>query len=290
VTVSGEPCTPQLFPPVSNPMKSTLIGEDAAAVVGSTTTMLFPVAAGCPEVSAMVSAETSNGTTTNGTRFDSAGGFPGFWICTVSVPAAATSDGFNTVVHADVVAQVVLRAAPFIRIVDAALPLPATKCVPCTDSGKLSTAPAIALDGRITSIVGPLVTATLAEADFVGSAELVATTEIAFGDGATAGAEYRPPALTDPHADPAQPWPGTPLWTLHVTLVLPVPVTLAKNCHVLVDPPEAGTNAYVGEIATPTLPDDAEIVIADIPVREGSAWLVATSETVFGDGTAAGAR
>jgi len=50
-------------------------------------------------------------------------------------------------------------------------------------------------------------------------------------------------ALTEPHADPAQPWPGTALRTLHVTLVLPVPLTPAKNCHVLAEPPEAGTNA-----------------------------------------------
>ena len=87
-----------------------------------------------------------------------------------------------------------------------------------------------------------------------------------------------------------QPWPDTALWTLHVTLVFPEPVTLAKNCHVLVEPPEAGTKAYVGEIVTPTVPDASEIVIADVPVREGSAWLVATSDTGFGDGTAAGAR
>lgn len=189
VTVSGEPCTPQLFPPVSKPMKSTSIGEDAAAVVGSTTTISFPVAAGCPAVSAIVPAETSKGTMTNGARFDNAAELPGFWICTVRVPAAAASDGFSAVVHIDVVAQVVVRAAPLIRIVDAELPPPATKCVPWTDSGKPSTAPAIALDGRSTSIVGPLVTATVAEADFVGSAELVATTKIAFGDGAAPGAE-----------------------------------------------------------------------------------------------------
>ena len=96
--------------------------------------------------------------------------------------------------------------------------------------------------------------------------------------------------FTEPHADPAQPWPSNALWTLHVTPVLPVPVTLAKNCCVLVLPPEAGTKAYAGEIVTPTSPDDTKIVIADIPVREGSAWLVATSATGFGDGTAAGAR
>ena len=189
VTVSGEPCTPQLFPPVRKPMKSTLIGEDAAAVVASTTTMSFPVATGSPGVSEIVPTETSNGTIANGTGFESAGELPGFCTCTVSAPAAATSDGFSTVVQANVVAQVVVRAAPLIKITEAALPLPATKLVPCTASEKPSTAPAIALDGRSTSIVGPLRTATVAEADFVGSAALVATTEIAFGDGAAPGAE-----------------------------------------------------------------------------------------------------
>lgn len=44
------------------------------------------------------------------------------------------------------------------------------------------------LEGRIVSITGPLVRATVAAADFVGSAWLVAITEIAFGEGAAPGA------------------------------------------------------------------------------------------------------
>ena len=90
--------------------------------------------------------------------------------------------------------------------------------------------------------------------------------------------------------DPAQPRPSAALRTVQLTLVLPAPVTLAKNCCVLRDPPDAGTNAYVGEIVTRKSPDDGEIVIAAMPVREGSAWLVATSVTGLGDGTVAGAR
>ena len=74
---SGEPCMPQL-PLVRNPIKSTLIGDDAAAVVGSTTTMFFPSASGVPELSEIVSSETSNGTITNGTGLESAAGVPGF--------------------------------------------------------------------------------------------------------------------------------------------------------------------------------------------------------------------
>lgn len=86
------------------------------------------------------------------------------------------------------VAQVVLRGAPFKRIVDAELPLPATKFAPRSASGKLCTAPAMALEGSSNSITGPLVSATVAEADFVGSAWLVAITEMAFGEGAAVGA------------------------------------------------------------------------------------------------------
>ena len=83
----------------------------------------------------------------------------------------------------------VVRGSPLSRIVDAVFPLPATKFAPCTSNGMLSTAPAIALDGRSMSIIGPLVSATVAEADFVASAWLVAVTEIAFGEGAAVGAE-----------------------------------------------------------------------------------------------------
>ena len=80
------------------------------------------------------------------------------------------------------------RAVPLIEMVDAALPLPATNPLPCTCSGKLSTAPAKTLDGRITSIVGPLVIATVALANSLLLAWLVAVTATAFGEGAAAGA------------------------------------------------------------------------------------------------------
>ena len=88
-----------------------------------------------------------------------------------------------------VVGQTVARAVPLMRIEEAAAPEPATKFTPCSNSGKLSAAPAITLDGSITLIVGPLVIATVAVADFVASARLVAITDIALGEGATVGAE-----------------------------------------------------------------------------------------------------
>jgi hypothetical protein len=67
-------------------------------------------------------------------------------------------------------------------------PVPTTKPTPFTVRVKLDATPAITEDGSICSIVGPLVMDTLAVADFVGSARLVAVTETAFGDGATLGA------------------------------------------------------------------------------------------------------
>src|ERR1700735_454449 len=131
----------------------------------------------------------SNGTMTNGTGFESCVSGGGFWIWIVSVAADCTSVGLSAVAQVLVLGHVVERATPFIRMVDAALPEPATKFKPCTAKGKLSTAPAITLDGRITSIAGPLVMVTAAVADFAASATLVAMTEIPFGEGATVGAE-----------------------------------------------------------------------------------------------------
>jgi len=126
---------------------------------------------------------------TKGTGFESCGCGDGFWIWIVSVAADCTSDGLRAVEQVFVLGHAVARAVPLIRIVDAALPEPAMKFRPCTEKGKLSTAPAITLDGRITSIAGPLVMVTAAVADFVPSARLVATTEMPFGEGAAVGAE-----------------------------------------------------------------------------------------------------
>lgn len=103
--------------------------------------------------------------------------------------ADCTSTGLSVVEQVFTLGHVVARALPLIRIVDAALPEPATKFRPCTEKGKLSTAPAITLDGRITSMAGPLVMVTVAVADFVVSATLVAMTEMPLGEGAAVGAE-----------------------------------------------------------------------------------------------------
>lgn len=129
-------------------MVSTLMGAEAAAVVGSGTVTMIEVADGCALESASAATDESNGMMTNGTGFESAPFGPGFCTCTVSVAADCTSDGFRAVAHAEVVGQVVPRGVPLSRMVEAALPLPATKFKPCTASGKLSTAPEKTLDGR----------------------------------------------------------------------------------------------------------------------------------------------
>jgi len=66
---------------------------------------------------------------------------------------------------------------------------------------------------------------TFAEADFVGSATLVAFTMIAAGEGTLAGATNCPLVEIVPHATPAQP---TPL-TVQVMAVFEVPVTVPAN-------------------------------------------------------------
>lgn len=69
-------------------------------------------------------------------------------------------------------------------------------------------------------------TVTLAEADLVGSATLVAFTVTVAGEGTLDGDVYNPLAEIIPHAPPVQP---TPL-TDHVTAAFEVPVTFAENC------------------------------------------------------------
>src|ERR1700735_2925528 len=156
---------------------------------------------------------------TKGTGFESCACGVGFWIWIVSVAADCTSTGLSVVEQVFTLGHVVARALPLIRIVDAALPEPATKFKPCTEKGKLSTAPAITLDGRITSIAGPLVMVMAAVADFVVSAIVVAMTEVPLGGGATVGGEEGRVASAERQAAPAEPWPVTALWTVQVTLV-----------------------------------------------------------------------
>jgi hypothetical protein len=77
---------------------------------------------------------------------------------------------------------------------------------------------AIVMEGRIV---------TLAEADLVVSARLVAVTVTGFGEGTEVGAVYTPEVEMVPTAE----FPPTMPLTLHVTAVLVVPVTVAVNCN-----------------------------------------------------------
>ena len=67
---------------------------------------------------------------------------------------------------------------------------------------------------------------TIAEADFVGSAKLVAFTVTVSVEGTFAGGAYSPLAEIVPHATLTQPAPRT----LQATAVFEVPVTTAENC------------------------------------------------------------
>jgi hypothetical protein len=67
---------------------------------------------------------------------------------------------------------------------------------------------------------------TLAEADLVGSAKLVAFTLTAPGVETLAGETYNPMFEIVPHAAPLQPAP----LTLQVTAVFEVPVIFPANC------------------------------------------------------------
>jgi hypothetical protein len=72
-------------------------------------------------------------------------------------------------------------------------------------------------------------TVKLAEADFVGSATLVAITLTVEGEDKLDGGAYIPPLEIIPQAEPAHPVPLSD----HVTEVFEVPVTTAVNCRVV---------------------------------------------------------
>jgi hypothetical protein len=83
--------------------------------------------------------------------------------------------------------QLVVRGEPLMRSSEELLVLLGRKFRPWTARRKLLGAPAKTLEGKILSITGPEVRATVAVADEVGSATLVATMEMALGEGAEAG-------------------------------------------------------------------------------------------------------
>src|SRR5258706_15476559 len=78
-------------------------GTDTPAVVGWTTRMSWPAAAGDDVVSVKLSSETFGRTTTSETLFDREP--PGFCSCTLTVPAIATSEGKIGAVHSATLLQ-----------------------------------------------------------------------------------------------------------------------------------------------------------------------------------------
>lgn len=101
--------------------------------------------------------------------------------------------------------QLVFRGVPLTRSSEELLAAVGRKLRPWTARTKLVCAPEKTLDGRIVSITGPERSATVAVADEVGSAALVAMTEMAFGEGATAGAVQLPALSIEPHDGPEHP-------------------------------------------------------------------------------------
>lgn len=163
-----------------------------------------------------------------------------------------------------------------------------TICVPFagqSDAANVCVNPRATLaDGGESAVDAAQVIVTVALADFVVSATLVAVTVTLAGEGTLAGAVYV--ALAAPFATivPTIEFPPAPPFTLHVTAVdgAPGPVTVAVNpCAAFV-----ATLALVGEI--PTSMSSCNVTLAD-PLALGDATLTAVTVTVAGDGSTFGA-
>jgi len=150
--------------------------------------MSWPDANGEADVSEIALGKFAAGRMTSGTGFESAGGVPGFSTSTDSAPAVATSAGCSVTVQRLGAGQFVERGELSMSNCDAPLLVLARKLRPCTASRKLFCGPATMLDGRMASITGAEVSATVAVAASDGFAVLIAVIAMAFGDGATAGA------------------------------------------------------------------------------------------------------
>jgi hypothetical protein len=142
--------------------------------------------------------------------------------------------------------------------------------------------PTVAVVGGVPLIVSgtaAAVTVTLALADLVVSSTDTAVTETVDGDGAVAGAVYRPAVEIVPTVELP---PVTP-FTCQVTDPFTPFVTVALNCWL---PEPAVTLAMDGEIETAT----GAVIVTDAGAdRVGSATDTALTVTVAGDGTLAGA-
>ena len=152
---------------------------------------------------------------------------------------------------------------PFTLQFTAVFVVPVTVAVNCC----VAPVTTVALVGLTLTATGTMV--TVAEAELVARAWLVAVTVTVAGVGTVVGAVYRPVVLIVPHAAPVQPAPETLQFT----------ATLAVNCWV----PAVGTVALVGLTTTA----GSIVTVAVFELVE--AWLVAITVTVAGEGTADGA-
>jgi len=112
--------------------------------------------------------------TTSDTMFEAEPG--GFWTCTETFPAIATSAAVTGAVHWRVVEHVVVLAVPPMSIVEPGPGLDGTNPLPSTRSVKPCAAPAYTLEGCRVRIFTPVEMLTFAAPDCVGSSELMATT------------------------------------------------------------------------------------------------------------------
>src|SRR5216683_1696459 len=173
------PSVQELFAVLNVPSAATfksrsLPGTETPAVVGSTTTMSLPVAAGALLLSAITSSETYGAATISATAFDFV---PfGFCICTATLPAAATSAAVTVAVQFRAEMHVVIRAVPPTSIADPGPGLEAARPLPSTRSVKPWAAPAYTLDGCNARMFAPVEIVTLAMPDCEVSSLLTATT------------------------------------------------------------------------------------------------------------------
>jgi hypothetical protein len=247
-------------------------------VLKSATTIFFPVAVGAPGVREIAPPPELAVSTTKFVKFEIAP--PGFVIHTKRFPADCKSPADSEVVHSVLSGQIVVRAVPATKMIDRGPGLDAAKLLPATASVNPPADPAFALNGASDAINGPVEMVTVADAVWLVSIRLVATTLMRLGDGANAGAVYIPKASTDPHA------PGTPHAapvTFHRTCWFPEPSTLAEN----------DCCAPFGTVTLPgkTLTNRCGRIVTLEELRAlPSARLVAVMLTGFGNGIPAGAR
>src|SRR6267154_3371748 len=191
-TVTGFPPRPHvLFAVLNNPSaamsrSTSLAGCETPAVVGSTTTISTPVAAGELALNAMVEVPVPSGATINETLFDLC---PfGFCSCTPTLPAVCVSVAVTAAVQAFVVGHVVVRAVPPMNKVDPAPVEVAAKPLPSTRNVKPFASPAYTLAGCSVRMLAPVETTTFAMPNCEPSSLLIARTWIASGVGAAVGA------------------------------------------------------------------------------------------------------